>query len=58
MARKLHTHKVTINDQRRVNKEASDLSKKGVSKKTLNQVFNAYYKDQVRALYRAVTGPK
>ena len=51
MAGKLHTHKVTINEKRRTNKKANDLLKKGVSKDNLQQVFDAYYRDQVRALY-------
>ena len=58
MARKLHTHKVTINDQRRANKKTTDSKKKGTSKKVISEVFNNYYKDQVRALYRAVLDTK
>ncbi len=51
-----HSHKVTINDQRRVNKMASDLGSKPVSKKVVHNVFETYYKNQVKALYRAVLG--
>ena len=58
MAQKLHTHKVTINEKRRTNKKTSDLKKRGASKKALGDVFNAYYKDQVRALYRSVIRDK
>ena len=56
MTGKLHSHKVTIGDRRRQNKKASDVRRKGVPKKTLQTVFDSYYRDQVRALYRAVSG--
>ena len=58
MAGKFHTHKVTINEKRRTNKKANDLLKKGVSKDNLQQVFDAYYRDQVRALYKVITKDK
>ncbi|MFH1395545.1 MAG: hypothetical protein ABIH09_05250 [Candidatus Omnitrophota bacterium] len=58
MAVKLHTHKVTINDKRRRNKKQADLLKKNASKDSLSQVFNLYYRDQVRALYRTVSKGK
>lgn len=55
MAAKLFTHKVTINDKRRKNKKQTDLARKKTSKDSLHQVFNLYYRDQVRALYRTVS---
>jgi hypothetical protein len=55
MAAKLHTHKVTLSERRRRNKRANDARSKASSKKNLEQVFNAYYKDQVRALYRVIS---
>ena len=54
MSAKLHSHKVTLNERRRTNKKTRDLMKKGVSKENLQQVFDSYYRDQVRALYRAI----
>ena len=56
MKKKVHTHKVTLNKRRRDNKKTSDMMSKGNSKKTVQEIFNTYYKDQVRALYRAVAG--
>ena len=56
MTTKNYSHKVTINDRRRENKRATDISNKGAGKKSLQSVFESYYKDQVRALYRAVSG--
>ena len=47
-------HSVTINDKRRKNKKKVDLSSKTISKDDLNQVFNSYYRNQVRALYDVV----
>jgi hypothetical protein len=58
MAAKKFTHKVTINDRRRKSKQLSDFRKKGVFRKDLRQVFNTYYKDQVRALYQAIYDEK
>lgn len=56
MAAKRHTHRVTLNDQRRESKMAHDVLKKGVSKHEVSKVFNTYYRDQVRALYKAISG--
>ena len=56
MTSRNYSHKVSICDQRRQNKRANDVSRKGVEKKVLQSVFESYYKDQVRALYRAVSG--
>ena len=56
MVNKNFSHKITINEKRRENKRASDVSGKVVSKKAVRNVFENYYKDQVRALYRAVVG--
>ncbi|MBU0683967.1 MAG: hypothetical protein ABIH85_00555 [Candidatus Omnitrophota bacterium] len=58
MAVKLYTHKVTISDKRRKNKKRVGVLKKGMSKDALSQVFNLYYRDQVRALYRTVSREK
>ncbi len=51
---KLYTHRVTIGEKRRENKHISDLRSKGIPKRALVEVFNSYYRDQVRALYNAV----
>ncbi len=51
---KLHSHRVTLGERRRSNKKRSDMLRKGVDKGELQQVFNTYYKDQVKALYRAI----
>lgn len=56
MTKKNFSHKVTINEQRRENKRVADLSSKTVSKRVVRNVFETYYKNQVRALYRAVFG--
>jgi hypothetical protein len=55
MVAKLHTHKVTLSERRRRNKRANDTRSKAANKKDLEQVFNAYYKDQVRTLYRVIS---
>jgi len=54
MATKKHTHEVTINDRRRTGKTLTDLRKKGIPQKDLRQVFNTYYRDQVRELCKAI----
>jgi len=41
--------------RRATGKATEGLRRKGVSDKALRYVFNNYYRDQVRALYRAVT---
>ncbi|MDP8298709.1 MAG: hypothetical protein P9L88_02225 [Candidatus Tantalella remota] len=56
MKAKLHKHEVSINDKRRQNKRSSDVLKKAGKGKNVQSVFDAYYKDQVRALYKAVEG--
>ena len=58
MTAKLFTHKVSINDKRRKNKKQTDLARKKGSKDSMHQVFNLYYRDQVRALYRTVSNGK
>ena len=55
MVAKLHTHKVTLSERRRRNKKANDVRRKGSTKKELEQVFNSYYRDQVRALYKVIS---
>ncbi len=55
MVAKLHTHKVTLTERRRRNKKANDARRKGTTKKELEHIFNAYYKDQVRALYKVIS---
>ena len=54
MTEKFYSHQVNLNQRRRTRKSTNDLMSKGTPKGGLNEVFNAYYKDQVRALYRAV----
>ncbi len=56
MTKKNFSHRVTINEQRRENKKMADLTSKAVSKEVVRNVFDTYYKKQVRALYRAVFG--
>lgn len=58
MKRKLYSHKVTINEKRRTNKQVSDLRNKNVQSKAIKEVFDTYYKNPVRALYNAVYNPK
>ena len=58
MKKKVHSHKVTINEKRRTNKQVSDFKSKTANKKAIKEVFNSYYKDQVRALYNAVYNSK
>lgn len=55
MVKKLHTHNVTIGGKRKVSKQTADISKKSMPKKDVQNVFDTYYRDQVRALYRAIT---
>lgn len=45
---------MTINDRRRENKAKSDFMSKSSHSAALTHVFNAYYREQVAALYRAV----
>ncbi len=58
MTAKRFSHKVSINERRRTNKKSSDFSGKGSGQKNMKDVFNTYYKDQVKALYRAVQDTK
>lgn len=58
MAKKLHKHNLTINDKRRAQKRAADVMNKRAGKQSLQVVFNTFYKDQVRALYNAVSREK
>jgi len=58
MTTKLYTHKVTINDKRRNNKKQTDSLSRKTSKNSIYQVFNLYFRDQVRALYRTVSKDK
>ncbi|MBD3379662.1 MAG: hypothetical protein GF408_04275 [Candidatus Omnitrophica bacterium] len=53
-AAKLRCHKVNINDRRRDLKKKNDLLSRDVNPDALRHVFDTYYRDQVRALYRAV----
>lgn len=57
-AAKLYSQRVTINDRKRDRKRKVDLLKRGVSKEAYNHVFESYYRDQVRALWRAVIDDK
>lgn len=55
MGCKSFSHNVVINVRRRENKRVSDAShNRNVSRKAVRQVFDAFYKDQVKALYRAI----
>jgi lysine/ornithine N-monooxygenase len=54
MKKKLYSHKVAINEKRRTNKKISDFQSKKVEKKAIKEVFNCYYRDQLRALYNAI----
>ena len=58
MTPKFHEHKVTLNAQRRENKKRSDIMSKGIPKQDMQKIFDSYYKDQVRALYRAIQQDK
>jgi len=58
MTKKVYSHKVTLSDRRRENKKAKDMLRKDTSVEPLFQVFNTYYRDQVRALYKTVTRGK
>ena len=55
MTPKLHNHKVSLNQRRRDKKMTHDTLKKSIASSDVKQMFDAYYKDQVRALYRAVS---
>jgi len=54
MGKKVNVHKVTLSSRRREKKRTSDLLQKGVSRKTVKNVFDTYYKDSVMSLYRAI----
>lgn len=58
MRKKTYSHKVTINDKRRENKRTTDMMKRGVSRQSIRNVFDTYYRDQLKALYRAVSEGK
>ncbi|MDD3089622.1 MAG: hypothetical protein PHT95_06740 [Candidatus Omnitrophica bacterium] len=47
-------HKVNLSDRRRENKHKSDLLNRNVDGDMLQTVYNQYYKEQVRALYKVV----
>jgi len=50
--------KGTVNDQRREKKKRTDMLRKKTGKNELKVVFNTVYRDQVSALYQAVTKGK
>jgi len=54
MGKKVNIHKVTITGRRRENKKTSDMLQKGVSKRAIKDVFDVYYKNPAKALYRAI----
>ncbi|MFH1836586.1 MAG: hypothetical protein ABH862_00545 [Candidatus Omnitrophota bacterium] len=58
MAKKVHKHNFTVNDKRREKKRTTDFMSKGSGDQLLKVVFNTVYKDQVRALYNAVSKTK
>ncbi|MBU1083519.1 MAG: hypothetical protein ABIG55_03830 [Candidatus Omnitrophota bacterium] len=55
MGKKQYKHSVTINDKRRDRKRNNDRMSKESCDQSLQVVFNTLYKDQVRALYRAIS---
>ncbi len=54
MLKKRYSQKVTIGEMRRSNKEMSDALRRGASKEALRKVFNMYYKDQAKELYKRI----
>ncbi|MFH1847313.1 MAG: hypothetical protein ABH869_07155 [Candidatus Omnitrophota bacterium] len=56
MVKKTYNHKVTLSDRRRTNKRKTDLKRKGISTQSLSYMFNLYYKDPARALYKEING--
>ncbi|MFH1798943.1 MAG: hypothetical protein ABH844_06410 [Candidatus Omnitrophota bacterium] len=58
MVEKLHTHKVVLGDRHGANKRTSGMRKHGTSKGPLREIFDTYYRNQVRALYRVVSKGK
>lgn len=54
MSTKLHIHKVTLDERQKAKKTENGIRGKSISKIAFSQMFDAYYRDQVRALYRAV----
>ena len=56
MTGKKHVQNVTINEKRRANKRIADMNNKAVSQKVERNIFETYYRNQVRALYKAVFG--
>ncbi len=55
MVKKLHVHNLTIGGKRTVGKKTRDIREKNMPKKNVQNVFDTYYRDQVRALYRAIS---
>jgi len=58
MRGRISSQKKGINARRRENKKRSDLLNKRSAKHEVNLVFNKFYKDQVEALYKAVSKGK
>ncbi len=55
MQERIHSHRVMLNDRRRDNKKATDAFGKGASKGAMVNVFNMYYRDQVKELYKMIS---
>ncbi|MFC1570543.1 hypothetical protein ACFL4E_02045 [Candidatus Omnitrophota bacterium] len=55
MKPKFHSHRVSLTERRRDKKRATDTIKNSNDGKDVKQMFDTYYRDQVRALYRAVS---
>jgi len=53
MQEKIHSHRVMLNDQRRDNKKATDAFAEARQSAMVN-VFNMYYRDQVKELYKMI----
>ena len=58
MRKKQYEQNVTLNGRRRDNKKTNDAMSKSGGGRELQRVFNTFYRDQVRALYRVISRSK
>ncbi len=58
MGKKKYSHKVSMRQGPKGNRALNDLKRRNVSDKAFKYVFDNYYKDQVEALYRAISRNK
>lgn len=58
MVKKKYSHKVSMRRGTKGNRALSDLKRRNVSDKAYKYVFDNYYRDQVEALYRAISRNK